>query len=393
MGKFDFVKKINKQLLITFLIVFIGVLVSVVILGSKDSVKKRIKKPTLSKVFVIKATPVDHKITIKGYGTVKPIHEINLVSEVSGKIIKVSKNFIDGGSFKGGDTLININTEDYELSLSSAQAKVKDSESKYALAKEESYIAKEEWYQVHGKKNGKKITPLVAKEPQLAAAYANLQANEAEYKKIKLQLDRCAIKAPFNGIVSVKNFDTGQYIAKGQTLGTIFSTESSQISISLKDDELYWIDVPGFTNESLGSRAKVFVDIAGYKKTWGGAVSRAHGKIDTNTRLVNVVISVDKPYENYPPLAAGLFAMVNIEGKTLKNVYILPTESIRDNDMIWIVKKDNTLSFRKINIIKKIDNSVIVNQGIKKGELIVTSNLKLVANGMKVKKILRELIK
>jgi RND family efflux transporter MFP subunit len=382
--------KNKKQLIITILILIFGVAFSTVIIGSKKSVKKRSRKQVFPKVFVFKTTPKDYRVIVKGYGTVTPLHEIDIVSEVSGKIVSVSENFLDGGSFNKNDILVKINTEDYELSLSSASAKVKDSETKYALAKEESYIAIEEWYQVHGKKNKRKIPPLVSKELQLAVADANHKANLSEYKKIKLLLGRCVIRAPFNGIVSMRKFDSGQYISKGQTIGTIFSTDSTQIILSLKDEDLFWLDVPGFTNEKKGSKAIILSKVAGYNKTWNGIISRAHGKIDINTRLVKISVRVEKPYSSYPPLAAGLFVKVNIEGKLLKNVYQIPSEALRDENIIWVIDKKNNLKFRNVNIIKKIDNIIIIDKGINDGDMVVTSNLKIVANGMKVNKIIRK---
>ena len=115
--------------------------------------------------------------------------EVNKASipQVGGKVIEVSPALINGGQFRKGDILLRIDPIDYQLAVTLAEAKVKDSQSKLELAKEEAAAAREEWRIIKGtgSKSQTKPPPLVAREPQLAAARARLKADRADLRKAK----------------------------------------------------------------------------------------------------------------------------------------------------------------------------------------------------------------
>jgi RND family efflux transporter MFP subunit len=343
---------------------------------------------SLPKAFVMQARKNAHTVYIEGQGTVVPLHEIELISRVSGKIVYISEKFVDGGFFEKDEILIKIDPVDYELAVTSAQAKVKSSESEYYLAKEESVAAKQEWNLAYGTNSKKRPPPLVIKQPQLEAALAALKANEADLEKAKLQLKRCVMKAPFHGIVSGKNADLEQYVSTGHNLGSVFSIQAVEISIPLADEELHWFDVPGFTSEHKEADVLISADIAGIHKTWQGKVVRAHGKIDEQTRMIKVVVRVENPYKESPPLAVGLFVSAKIVGRTLSDTVAVPRAALRNNNTVWIVDNNNRLIFRKIQLAKIFNEQAVIQSGISDGEHVIVSRMKVVSDGMKVRKIM-----
>ena len=116
----------------------------------------------------------------------------------------------------------------------------------------------------------KKIPPLVAKEPQLAAARAKLEAERAELRRAQLNLEKNKGHWPlFDGVVSSKSVDIGQYVSPGQTVAALFSSEAAEVVTPLEDKDLYWIDVPGLTTETgPGSPAVVRAFFAGRNLSW-----------------------------------------------------------------------------------------------------------------------------
>jgi multidrug efflux pump subunit AcrA (membrane-fusion protein) len=124
---------------------------------------------------------------------------------------------------------------------------------------------------------------------------------------------------------------------------------------------------------------------AGRNLAWTGRVERAEGKLDERTRLVNVVIRVEKPYETKPPLAVGLFVRVEIQGRELQNVTVIPRPALRENDVVWVVDKDGLLTFRKVEVARLFSDKAILKSGLQDGEMIVTSPIKAVTDGMRVR--------
>jgi RND family efflux transporter MFP subunit len=373
--------------IVTMVFIGIGALVFVILTATKPKLERTQPPAPKPMVRVAKVKTRPQVVIINGEGTVRPLREIQLIPQVNGKVIFVSRAMVNGGEFKKGDLLLRIDPLDYQLAVTLAQAQVKDSESKLKVAEEEAAAAREEWlllYKSETKDN--QIPALVAKEPQLAAAKAKLAADGADLQKAKLNLERTELKAPFDGRVSEENVDIGQYISTGQALATLFSTNQAEIVVPFEDGDLYWFHVPGFTpGDERGSVVSVSTRIAGREAFWPGRVVRAEGKLDERTRMINVVIRVDKPYETKPPLAAGLFVTVDIEGRTLDNAALIPRSALRSNNVVWVVDKNGLLKFRTVTVARLTTDAALVEGGLKEGEMVVVSSLKAVTDGMKVR--------
>lgn len=338
------------------------------------------------RTIVVKTGP--ECIHILGEGTVRPLQEINLVPQVSGKLIYVSPSLVNGGTFKEGELLLRIDPADYELAVILARAKVKDSDSKLKLAFESAAAAREEWWLLHagGPKADTEPPPLVGKEPQLAASQAGLAASRAELRKALLHLERTELSAPFDGRVSQESVDVGQYVSPGQVLASLYSTNAAEIVIPLEDADLFWFHVPGFTpGYGRGSKATVRARIAGRDMSWQGRVVRAEGKLDERTRMINVVIRVERPYAKRPPLGVGLFVSVDIEGRTIPEATMIPRSALHRQDIVWVVDKDGRLCFRKVEIARFSGDMVIIRSGLSDGEAVVVSPIKAVTDGMNVR--------
>ncbi len=373
---------------ITLAVVALGAAAFLVLTAGKPQLKRTRPPAPVPMVRVLQVTTGAQVITVRGEGTVKPLREIQLVPEVSGKVVYTSPALVDGGDFKKGELLLRIDPVDYELAVTLARARIKDSESRLRLAEEEAAAAREEWRLLYkgSSEENEEPPPLVVKKPQLAAARAKLAADRADLRKAQLNLERTRLKAPFDGRVGKENVDVGQYVSIGQPLATLFSTEAAEIVVPLDDASLYWFYVPGFTpGAGPGVPAKVSAHIAGRALTWHGRVVRAEGKLDERTRMINVVIRVDQPYASMPPLAVGLFVTVQIQGRTLPNAAVIPRSALREDSRVWVVDADGRLHFRQVKVARLGSRRAIVSAGIKDGELVVTSSLNVVTDGMKVR--------
>ena len=246
----------------------------------------------------------------------------------------------------------------------------------------------EEWRLLYsdGTNGNTKPPPLVAKEPQLAAAQAELEADRADLRKALLNLERTKLNAPFDGRVAEEKVDVGQYVTPGQALGTLYSTEAAEIVVPLEDEDLFWFDVPDFTSkDGRGAAVVVRASVAGRELTWSGKVVRTEGKLDERTRMINVVVRVEKPYAKKPPLVFGLFVTVDIEGRGLPSATIIPRAALHQSEVVWVVNEDGRLHFRKVRVARIQGNEVVVVDGLEDGETVVTTPLKAVTDGMAVR--------
>ena len=113
--------------------------------------------------------------------------------------------------------------------------------------------------------------------------------------------------------------------------------------------------------------------------------------IDSRTRLHNLVASFENcftdPFNQYftveDPLSIGQFVKLKLTGPTI-NVFIIPISAFREQDTILVLDQDNRLTFRKVKSVKRNGQEVWVVGGIKEGEIICTTPMDIIAEGMRV---------
>ena len=159
-------------------------------------------------------------LTVRGNGTARPIREINLVAEISGRVVSVSDALVSGGFFDNGQMLLQVDPMDYENAVAVAEAEVAQRQLELLMAQEEVEIAREEWARLE-QRTGVKRSPdstafgsLVLKEPQLKAAQAMLKSADARLDDTRTRLARTTIAAPFDGRVIY----AGQFRTYGRLL-------------------------------------------------------------------------------------------------------------------------------------------------------------------------------
>ncbi|MFW5901507.1 MAG: efflux RND transporter periplasmic adaptor subunit [Thermodesulfobacteriota bacterium] len=336
---------------------------------------------------LVRTVPIEMGVidmSLSGEGTVQAVKQSQVVPQVSGRVIHVSEHLVNGGSFEKGELLLKIEPRDYEIAVTLAEASVKDAESSYEMAQQESHASRREWKRIHP---GEAPPPLVAKEPQLTAARAHLEAQQANLAKARLNLARTQIRAPFDGRVRDEQVDVGQYVSPGQALATVYGTDAAEIVVPMENQDLNWFAVPGFTtDQNPGAKAVVRAQVAGQERTWTGHVLRVEGSINEKTRMVNVVILVPEPYATRPPLSIGQFAEVAIEGKTLYKAALIPRAALREGSRVWAVDPDKgRLYFRDVEVARKDERGVVVQSGLKATDQVVVSPLKAVTDGMAVR--------
>ena len=369
------------------LIILIGSFFAFIISVSSPKPQKGIELPKPTPVFYETITKKDISLKILTNGEVKPLNEINLISQVSGQIVKAADEFVDGGIIKAGSPLVWIDDRDYKLALISAESRVAQASKLLEREIAESELAKNDWEEL----GLGEASPLTLRIPQLKEAEAAEKAALADLEKAKLNLERTVVKLPFQGIIRQKKTGVGQFVGTGSILATAFSTEEVLIALPLTDTELSYLGLPlAYEEERPFSGPKVnFYSLVSNKNSeWEGRIVRTAGSIDPLTRLVYVYAEVINPYQQSPPLAIGMFVDAVIEGKTIKNGFLVPNSAINNNSNIYVINTNDNLEIREIEVLGTENDYVIIKGEISEGERVVVSPLNNAKDGMALKPIL-----
>ena len=330
-------------------------------------------------------TPKDFQIQISSNGTTTPLTQTVLTAEVGGEVIYRSKKFSEGSSVIEGEILAKIDDTDLQLQYKNALLQLANAEVQHSLQLAEAEVAKEAWEKI----GDGVASDLTLKKPQLKQAEALLEVAKAQVSSAEKKLNKTEIVAPYAGRIQSVNIDLGTTIIPGQPVGALYTSSEIEVTLAVKDNDLQFLSIP-MDGRKLDPSEQALVEIRSFYKgknqTWIGRLERVDGVIDPVTRMINLIAVFKNDFieTDKPNLPIGLFVEAQIDGIILKDIYSIPVNAISENNEVYIVNSDNELVLRQLSILKKYSDFVIVKDGLKAGERIVTSKLSTASNGIKV---------
>lgn len=372
-------RKTRHNLLIAGGVLVVGFLVTAGLIKTRSKPARKALPVNQPLVTAYTISPALEQVHVSGFGTVKAKRSITVVPQVSGEILTKSPAFEPGSFVTAGDTLLQIDDTDYVLALAQAQANRAQAQYDLARAREEAEVAWREW-SLLSETNQDSATPLVRHEPQIRLAIANEAAAAAAVRQATVDLERCTLRAPFDGQILTADADAGQYLRSGNAIGTIAATDIAEIFVSVPDADLAWI--------TLGDPVVIAARFGGHDAAWEGRAVRLGGAVDTRSRLVPVVVEVPHPYHrqaDHPALIEGTFVKVTFSATPENGSVIIPRSALRPGPEVWVVGLDGRLDLRPVTVSRAGIDRAVISAGLQPGERVCTSNLQYVTQGMPVR--------
>lgn len=393
-----------------------GAIVVMVLLGVFAPTPEKGSPPPQSPL--VSTVPVETRagsLLVRGNGTVRPVREIQLTAQVSGRIVDVSDALVSGGRFEAGETLAQIDPSDYRNAVRQAEARVTQARFEVLRAREEVNVAQRDYERIR-ERTGRAPEPdstdlgrLIFNEPQLAQAEANLESAQAALETAQINLQRTRLEVPFDGMVRTKQADLGAYVGPGTPVATVYSTESVEVVVSLSSRKAALIQNL-WQNGAQGTTgrlpATVTMNYGGQDFAWEGRVHRVEGAIDEETRTVDVVVRVPQPYEEAmrvtsrmpeqpfeserPPLAIGSYVTVDIEGRRGSQYQVVPRRAVRDRDpgqapTVWTLAGDSLLVEQEVQPIQTVEDQTFLAPTLSPNSRIITTDLRVHSDSMRVR--------
>ena len=361
--------------------------------AAKPEPEKKEEAQRLMSLYVDEVTSDTVTISVQTQGEVRPKNEIELIPQVSGRIVSVSESFAEGAEFEPGETLIKIDDTNYKLAVVRAQARVAEAEVAVQRELANAKIKREHWLD---KRNAGEPTPYALNKPQVMEAEAKLLAAESDLEEARLNVARTEINVPFLGRVRTKSVGIGQYVTAGQSLGRVFSTDTVEIRLPLTDSQLAELNLPmGFMADAFNAPVVLFSAHVGNREhTWSGRIVRTHASVDQQTRLIYAIAEVEDPYglgsDNGAPIAVGMFVHADIAGVNSQSAMVLPRLALRSANKVYVINDENRLEIRTVEVLSTSNDIVLVSNGLEVGDKVVTSTIPAAVDGMEVRAITRE---
>lgn len=376
------------KIVLPFLVLGVGAAILLALFASRRAPVKEVREFAGVLVETVTVQRGDHVVTVAATGTVQARQQTEIVAQVSGRVSWLADEFIAGGLFEKGDVLFRLEDVDYRLAIERAEADLAAAELELAMVKGRARVARDEWQRLQVGQGAP--NPLVLYEPQLKNAEGRVVAAKAALKQAGINLQRTELRAPFNCLILSEGIDLGQYVRTGATVGTLLGTDMAEIVVPLPLDALPWVNIP--RNGGPGAAATVRFAAGAVNYNWPGKVVRTLGEVDPLGRMARVVVAVDDPYllqrpatDDRPPLAVGSFVDLELQGKLLPAVTVLPRRALRDNHTVWIADSDSLLRIRPVQVLRREKETVIVGDGLQDGERVIVSSLAGAAEALKVR--------
>lgn len=377
----------NKKLVYPIIVLAVGIGIAVLLAVNAPTPTPDDYKPLLATVRVLKVQPQAEYLTVTSQGTVEPRSQSELMPEVSGRAVWISPALVGGGSFARDEVLLRIDDADYRSALVRAEAALK-------RAEVEQDFAADELSRVESLR-GKNLTSqqqLDNVRRAAAVADANLSESQAAVDQARRDLARTELKAPFDGLVREEHVDLGQFVTRGQNIGTIYATDYVEVRLPIAADQLVYLGLPistrGQIPENLRPPVTVAADFGNTRLLWEGELIRAEAEFDARTRMLSGIARLRT--DSALPLPVGMFVQAEIRGRRAENIVRLPRSAMRDNNQVMVIDQDNRLHFRQVSILRLEHDDMLVDGGLEAGELVCISPLQTVVEGMLVNPVIEQ---
>ncbi len=252
---------------------------------------------------------------------------------------------------------------------------------------------------------------------------------------IGIRQSQSSLKAPFDGVVQLKNVDLGQYVNPGTQLATLIGSDHAEVVIDLPMSRLEWLpkqlpnELPANSKEKVAKQSTITnqyqlpaeISLAGISSAsaWPAVVKRQLLELTPRGMMVQLIAEVKDPFQlkisleqnnkeisvngavikkietfkkDIPekeeffkiPLFIGSFVDVKIPGRQLTDVVQIPAKALRDRDTVWVVV-NKQLQIRNVKIAHIDLDNVYISGGVTIGEKIVISPIKGASKGLKVR--------
>lgn len=326
------------------------------------AIKEHSFTPPPEAVTTVLAKETTWPTTMTVVGSMEAVHGVTVSADLPGTVSAI--HFDSGRTVQKGEILAELDTRQERAQLAAMEAQrdlAKVNHARYLQLMNEGVISKQDYDK----------------------AMADDRQSEANVNEIRATIDRKTIRAPFSGVLGIRQANLGQYLAAGQAIVPLQSLDPIYVDFSVPQQVLGQMRVGEtvrFTTDSLPG------------KTFTGRINAINSVVDAATRNIVVQATVSNAGAKLRP---GMFTQVEVGVGGNASVIALPASAINYapfGDSVYIVEQMKGPDGKSYQGVRqqfvKVQGSrgdqIGVVSGIKPGEQIVTSGVFKLRNGASV---------
>jgi membrane fusion protein (multidrug efflux system) len=321
------------------------------------------RQPPPVTVSAVHAASTAFRSEYQAVGTLAAVQGVDVSAEVAGRVTKIA--FTSGADVKKGDLLVQLDDAPDRARLQGLKAQVEYAQSQV-----------------------KRDEILVKRHAVPASQYdldlSNLKNARAQVANVEALIAQKAIHAPFAGRLGIRLIDLGQYVSAGMPTVTLQALDPIYANFSLPQQDL--------SDLAVGMPVEVTVD-AYRGVVFKGEITTISPKVDETTRNVQIQATLQNPEKRLRP---GMFVTVHAILPSQENVVTVPSTAITYNpygDIAYVVRQATpansgggmTAHSVVVTTGAQRGNQVVIEKGLKVGDLVVTAGQMKLHDGAAVR--------
>jgi membrane fusion protein (multidrug efflux system) len=307
---------------------------------------------------------------------VKALNEVELRAQVNGYITAI--HFKEGEEVKKGQKLYSIDQQQSEATYQQALANLSVQETNLIRAQKDV-----ERYRELGKKDAIAKQQVDYAEANYIAAQRQVDAAKATVRSVQTNVRYSTIIAPFDGTIGISLVRLGASVTPGQTLlNTISSDDPIAVDITVDQREIY-----KFTQLLAAKPSK---SDSTFRLSFGNQTYPQPGTISVIDRAVDPQTGTIKMRVTFPnpdhALRAGMSGTLMVKSSSNEKSILVPFKAVTEQlgEFFVYVVDSAKVSQRKVLLGKQVNRDIIVKDGLKVGETIVTEGVQNLREGSEV---------
>jgi RND family efflux transporter MFP subunit len=311
-------------------------------------------------------------------GTVTPLTEVEIRPQVTGYITGIY--FKDGQRVTKGMKLYSIDQQQYRASYNEAVASLNVTKANFNRAKQDA-----ERYQALADKDAIAKQTLDHAKADMEANRMQVAAAEANVQNVKSTLGFSEIRSPLTGTIGISQVKLGTSVAPGQSiLNTISADNPMAVDFALDEKQ-----IPRFTQiakKGTNPKDSAFTLILPDETVYPhpGKLALLDRAVDPTTGTLRARIVFNNADYILKP---GLTCNVRVKNEGAANQLLIPYKAVVEQmgEYFVYVIKDSTAKQIKVQLGQRVEENVIVKQGLENGTQIALDGVQKLKDGTKVK--------
>ena len=347
----------------------IGLLIAIFIFVSGIKalqIFKMIRSPQIMPATTVTSAPVtkeDWAPRFSAVGTVSAVEGAVVATELGGVVSQIA--FENGGEAKKGDMLVKLDTSSEEAQLRTAEADLELARSDLDRARD-----------LAARK--------VISKAEIDAAESKFKQKEGAADNLRAMITKKQVRAPFNGQLGIRQINVGQMINAGQQVVALTSLDPVYVDFALPQQHL--------SKLAKGLEVRVRTDALPGRE-FKGKLTAINSMVDAATHNVPLQATLGNPDHALRP---GMFAKADVVLPVKQSVLVIPATAISYapyGDSVFVIEKQkDPKSGKESQVLRQQfirtgetrGDFVTVTNGLKAGEVIASSGVFKLRNGMEV---------